>query len=674
MTTDVTTDVTEVTMSPRCPLPRTLRALALTVPCLLVGASYATPEEAKGDAPSAPPPASPLPWMVSFPATDELTVGMDPSDVQAFLDKQLKSEWKKDKGFPTIWENVLLLMTPAHKRTDVPAFSLSKFEVTNAQWEVFLRSRMESGTTQGGETLESLAAALWNIDPNAGSVLQRAWMNLFRANEAKLLAVLNPGNDPKWDPLMARAGSAKLPKGIELRYTRFPIPPHWGADGQVPAEQRRRPARYLSLEQCIDFCEWAGFHLPAEVEWERAARGVEGRWFPWGNEFDPKNALWRGFNEAAKHAAESARAKGESVKVQPLANADGSVPDEVDGPVEVDTFPQGATPEGILHMTGNVSEYVMDRSSVYPGSKTRFKYAGETAMTRGGNYEDRAEVLLAADRNTESHQGALLPSHSVDSYGLRLAAYPVAGADLGASAVRVWQNRQDPSGPWLWIPLPPGAKDRKSADPYLGFALQNTAGVLERSLDNASADHAFVTGPARGVAFVPVKGFPSEFVAGAADIAKYATDADRPVFLGVLVGTENLRFSLAGPATTEPPAEGAATLLPLRNERFFVPVSGHLYTRADLGHMLVLEQGKVMVYAPDSSVAGVKKYRNAPLGALAAPASVEIQRGPSPSSGRMDGSNAVLSATIPLLDKKGQPLKGATAPSIRVTITIPVAH
>ena len=97
--------------------------------------------------------------------------------------------------------------------------------------------------------------------------------------------------------------------------------PHFSYDDRCPVAS-------VTWDDSVAFAEWAGKRLPTEAQWEKAARGTDGRIYPWGNEFDSTLLNWYG------NRPESA--------------------------LPVGSFPEGASPYGVLDMAGNIWEWTAD--------------------------------------------------------------------------------------------------------------------------------------------------------------------------------------------------------------------------------------------------------------------------------------------------------------------------
>lgn len=117
-------------------------------------------------------------------------------------------------------------------------------------------------------------------------------------------------------------------------------------NSHYPGNLAGHPAVNVSWGDADEFCRAQGGRLPTEAEWERAARGDDGRIFPWGDRFDPKKAVYM------DSSRDSAKLKVGSFELQKSgANLLGG------------TFPagsreEGKSPFGVYDMAGNVWEWV----------------------------------------------------------------------------------------------------------------------------------------------------------------------------------------------------------------------------------------------------------------------------------------------------------------------------
>jgi formylglycine-generating enzyme required for sulfatase activity len=112
--------------------------------------------------------------------------------------------------------------------------------------------------------------------------------------------------------------------------TGYRPPPHWKGP-RPPAGLLEHPVTFVHRGDARAYAEWAGKRLPTAAQWEKAARGTDGRLFPWGNEFEPG---------ACHH--------------------DRGGPQPPAGTAAVTAHPSGASPFGVMDLAGNVAEWCED--------------------------------------------------------------------------------------------------------------------------------------------------------------------------------------------------------------------------------------------------------------------------------------------------------------------------
>ena len=136
--------------------------------------------------------------------------------------------------------------------------------------------------------------------------------------------------------------------------TRALPPRHWGGF-DIPAGLENHPVHRISWYEAVDYLAWAGKRLPTEAEWEKAARGTDGRRWPWGNTFDEANALvWD---------------RGDFLMTVP-----------------VDAHPGNVSPYGVREMAGHLEEWTADWYEAYPGATYQCgAYGRKFRALRGGS-------------------------------------------------------------------------------------------------------------------------------------------------------------------------------------------------------------------------------------------------------------------------------------------------
>ncbi len=156
--------------------------------------------------------------------------------------------------------------------------------------------------------------------------------------------------------------------------TNYDPPRHW-ENGQFPDDLASHPVTYVSLEDATAYCEWLAeatgkpYRLPTEQEWERAARGTDGRRYPWGNDW------------AANKANTEEAGVGTTTPVGQYS-------------------PEGDSPAGCADMAGNVWEWTASDFDVYPGSSYQDENYGKGwEVLRGGSFYNNKNWVRAAFRD-----------------------------------------------------------------------------------------------------------------------------------------------------------------------------------------------------------------------------------------------------------------------------------
>jgi formylglycine-generating enzyme required for sulfatase activity len=203
-----------------------------------------------------------------------------------------------------------------------------------------------------------------------------------------------------------------------------PRPASW-TGSTYPEGKSNHPVVRISHEDAVAYTEWLAketgvpYRLPTEAEWEKAARGTDGRLYPWGSEFDPDRCNTLEGNTFAGLYKKARPVYNVVLRVGSVVVDSGLFGDRFDqalATTPVGIYPNGASPCGALDMAGNAEEWVADKFWLYPGypfDEDKYDWSAEDWVCRGGAWNRPGDVARTARRH-----GNFV---GVGSIGLRLA-------------------------------------------------------------------------------------------------------------------------------------------------------------------------------------------------------------------------------------------------------------
>jgi formylglycine-generating enzyme required for sulfatase activity len=244
---------------------------------------------------------------------------------------------------------------PQH-RVALPAFWLDQYEVTNAQYREFVTKA------------NYWVPAEWKKN---GYLLTPAVLKFADLSMLRELAA---------DTFKLDMDTATMDKEALIQ-----------AIAEHQKDFDRLPMTGVTWFNAYDYCGWAGKRLPTEAEWEKAARGTDGREYPWGNNWDVKR-----MNAGNEGAWEY-------------------------GVAPVGSYREGVSPYGVYDLAGNVMEWVQDWYDIYPnGNYKSDDYGVKYKVARGGGWGGVGHYVLSQFYRA-AYRLNLKPESAYSDIGFRCA-------------------------------------------------------------------------------------------------------------------------------------------------------------------------------------------------------------------------------------------------------------
>ena len=182
-----------------------------------------------------------------------------------------------------------------------------------------------------------------------------------------------------------------------------PGPAHF--ENQLAGDTSRHPVVMVSWDEAQAYSVWSGLNLPSDSQWEKAARGTDGRKYPWGNEWDRTRA---NYLDASVPGDKIMMGNGKTLDehMAQFGGRDLAYDDGFPYTSPVGSFPSGVSPYGALDMAGNVFNWVSDWWD--PAGFPR---------TRQGDYTPPEEGTWHVDRGSSWGNPGILACRTTMRYG-----------------------------------------------------------------------------------------------------------------------------------------------------------------------------------------------------------------------------------------------------------------
>jgi formylglycine-generating enzyme len=273
-----------------------------------------------------------------------------------------------------------------------PPSARRKIQLRAAYWYYVVAQRLTGlAKARADKRIKAAGLATRITNPVDGSILVLVPAGTFLAGSEKFPVFL-----PAYYIGLHEVTMAQYKKFIDATKHSPPVTTEghvFGWNGnQYPAGSADRPVNCIGWQAAADYCRWAGLRLPTELEWEKAARGIDGRIYPWGDTWDGTRCRTR-LNWP----------KGES------------------GTWPVGSHPEGCSPWGIFDLCGNADEWCADWFAAdsykrYRAGDLTPPATGDRRVMRGGSYaDDRLDYFRCDFRRSTP------PNLWFNEYGFRVA-------------------------------------------------------------------------------------------------------------------------------------------------------------------------------------------------------------------------------------------------------------